>query len=158
MVTATMEASPNARQMSDFQKGARAVMRSGGRRMTQQRGLLLDVMEGAEGHLDADELYRLARQRDPRISLSTVYRTLLVLKDHGLIEELHLSEEHHHYEIKGTDEHYHVVCRQCGAVEEFTSELTAQLRAELLQQTGFQVEGMDIDISGRCAQCRAAAA
>ena len=153
-----MQDSSDTRQLSEFQKGARAVMRSGGRRMTQQRRLLLDVIETAKGHLDADELYRLARQRDPRISLSTVYRTLLVLKDHGLIEELHLSEEHHHYEIKGTDEHYHVVCRQCGAVEEFTSELTAQLRADLLTQSGFQVEAMDIDISGRCAQCHAAPA
>ncbi|MAG37574.1 MAG: transcriptional repressor [Dehalococcoidia bacterium] len=157
MVTATKIASSSSSRASDFQKGARALMRTGGRRMTRQRSLLLEVMEGAEGHLDADELYRLARQHDPRLSLSTVYRTLLVLKDHGLIEELHLSEEHHHYEIKGTSEHYHVVCRRCGAVEEFTSELTAQLRADLLKRTGFHVETMDIDISGLCARCRAAA-
>ena len=142
---------------SPFQEAACAVMRSGGRRMTQQRDVLLNVMEQAKGHLDADELYRMAREQDPRISLSTVYRTLLVLKDSGLIEELHLAEEHHHYEIKRADQHYHLVCRVCGSIEEFTSALTAQLRAEIQALFGFVVEGMDLDISGVCVRCRAAA-
>ena len=134
--------------------GARTLMNTGGRRMTVQRSLLLEIMEKADGHLDALELYRMARKQDPRISLSTVYRTLLILKENGLIEELHLSEEHHHYEIKSTNEHYHVVCSQCGTVQEFTSRLTSQLRADLLEETGFKVAEMDIDISGLCTDCQ----
>src|SRR3712207_9050490 len=83
-----------------FQERARAALRSEGHRMTQQRDVLLDVIEHAGEHLDADGLYRLARERDSRISLSTVYRTLSLLKRHDLVDELHLSEEHHHYEAK----------------------------------------------------------
>lgn len=142
---------------SIFQDRARALLRAKGRRMTQQRVVLLDVIEAAPGHMDADELYRLARERDPRMSLSTVYRTLLVLKEHGLIDELHLSEEHHHYEVKKGEEHYHVVCRRCGAIEEFESEITDQLSSNLLAQIGFAVESVDLDVSGRCARCRTAA-
>lgn len=124
--------------------------------MTQQREILLDVIEAAEGHLDADELYRRARERDHRISLSTVYRTLSLLKRHNLVDELHLSEEHHHYEARSGNEHYHIVCQQCGSVEEFSSPLTGQLRAAIRERYGFDVSGMEIDISGHCRRCLAA--
>lgn len=124
--------------------------------MTQQREILLDVIEAAEGHLDADELYRRARERDHRISLSTVYRTLSLLKRHNLVDELHLSEEHHHYEARSGNEHYHIVCQQCGSVEEFSSPLTGQLRAAIRERYGFDVTSMEIDISGHCRRCLAA--
>ena len=65
--------------------------------MIQQRDVLLDVIEHAGEHLDAD---RLARERDNRVSRSTVYRTLSLLKRHDLVDELHLSEAHHRYEAK----------------------------------------------------------
>lgn len=146
---------PPRQNRSAFQERAWIVMRSNGRRMTRQRAVVLDVMEQAAGHLDVDELYQRARGRDPGISLSTVYRTLLVLKAHGLVDELHLSEEHHHYEIRQSDDHYHVVCRTCGTIDEVTSELARQLRADALSQIGFQVEAMDLDIGGRCQRCRA---
>src|ERR671922_310161 len=114
-----------------FQDRAREALRSEGHRMTQQRDVLLDVIEHAGAHLDADGLYRLARERDNRISLSTVYRTLSLLKRHDLVDELHLSEEHHHYEAKSADQHYHLVCTECGAVEEFASGVAERLRDEL---------------------------
>jgi len=60
-----------------------------GQRVTSQRRLLLDLIRQSEGHLDADELYRLAKEREPRISLSTVYRTLRLFKELGLVEERH---------------------------------------------------------------------
>src|SRR3712207_5883151 len=94
-----------------FRTRARQALRAVGYRMTKQRETLLDGIEHAEGHLDADGIYDLARKRDPRISLSTVYRTLNLLKHHDLVDELHLSEEHHHYEPRtGRPQHYHLVC------------------------------------------------
>ena len=124
--------------------------------MTQQRDVLLDVIEHAGAHLDADGLYRLARERDNRISLSTVYRTLSLLKRHDLVDELHLSEEHHHYEAKSADQHYHLVCTECGAVEEFASGVAERLRDELKRTRGFEVTSMQLDIAGRCARCAGA--
>jgi len=122
--------------------------------MTQQRDVLLDVIEHAGAHLDADDIYRLARERDPRISLSTVYRTLALLKRRGLVEELHLSEEHHHYEARSAQQHHHLVCTECGAVEEFSADLIAPLQESLLQERGFAVTMLELDIAGVCRRCR----
>lgn len=121
--------------------------------MTQQRDILLEIIQRAGGHLDADALYRLAREQDDRISLSTVYRTLSLLKRHDLVDELHLSEEHHHYEMKSAAEHYHLVCTECGAVEEFSGDIAERLRAELLRDHGFTVTAMQLDIAGVCGRC-----
>ncbi|HEU5316373.1 MAG TPA: transcriptional repressor [Chloroflexota bacterium] len=127
--------------------------------MTQQRDVLLDVIEHAGEHLDADGLYRLARERDNRISLSTVYRTLSLLKRHDLVDELHLSEEHHHYEAKTeTKRHYHLVCTECGAVTEFSGGAADRLREELRREHGFHVSAMQLDIAGVCNRCAAKAA
>lgn len=138
---------------SSFRDRARMALRSEGHRMTQQRDVLLDVIQQAGEHLDADGLYRLARERDNRISLSTVYRTLALLKRHDLVDELHLSEEHHHYEAKTGDQHFHFVCTSCGAVEEFAGGVAEQLRDELAHHHGFEVTSMQLDVSGLCTRC-----
>lgn len=136
-----------------FQERARQALRSEGHRMTQQRDVLLDIIQNAGSHLDADGLYRLAREQDDRISLSTVYRTLSLLKRHRLVDELHLSEEHHHYEARSANEHYHLVCTECGAVQEFSGGIVQRLREELKRDQGFDVTEMQLDIAGRCARC-----
>ena len=79
-------------------------LKSAGFRLTSQRALILDIISQGRGHLDADEVYRLAREQQPNISLSTVYRNLQALKKLGLVEELHFDESHHHYEMKGLHE------------------------------------------------------
>jgi Fur family transcriptional regulator, ferric uptake regulator len=150
---------PRRRKQASFRDRARSALRSEGHRMTQQRDVLLDVIEHAGEHLDADGLYRLARERDNRISLSTVYRTLSLLKRHDLVDELHLSEEHHHYEAKsGGSNHYHFVCASCGAVKEFSGGAAERLRDELLREHGFHVTSMQLDVAGLCAKCAAKAA
>jgi Fur family transcriptional regulator, ferric uptake regulator len=141
-----------------FQERARAALRSEGHRMTQQRDVLLDVIEHAGEHLDADGIYRLARERDNRISLSTVYRTLALLKQHDLVDELHLSEEHHHYEAKTGATHYHFVCTSCGAVKEFTGGAADRLRGELEAEQRVRITSMQLDLSGLCSRCAAKAA
>ena len=124
--------------------------------MTQQRDVLLDVIEHAGEHLDADGLYRLARARDNRISLSTVYRTLALLKRHDLVDELHLSEEHHHYEAKKSQQqHHHLVCTSCGSVEEFSGGAADHLIEELRRERGFVVTSLQLDIAGICGACAA---
>lgn len=125
-----------------------------GHRLTGPRRLLLELIRQSHGHLDADELYHRARQREPRISLSTVYRNLRLFKRIGLIEERHFDEEHHHYEIKPAAEHYHLVCSRCGAVVEFESPLTHQMKEEVSREYGFVVTGGEIHLSGVCGRCR----
>ena len=141
-----------------FRRRAEAALRAAGMRWTLQRETLLHVIENAPGHQDADGLYQLARARDPRISLSTVYRTLNALKRHGLVDELHLSEEHHHYEprpAEPAEQHFHLVCTSCGAVTEFEGRGVDRLRSEVRRDYGFVVRSIDLDVSGLCARCAA---
>lgn len=126
---------------------------STGQRVTRQRKLLLDLIRVQKGHLDADELYRIAREKNPRLSLSTVYRTLRLFKRLGLVEELHFEEEHHHYEGRPSREHYHLVCLQCGKVTEFENPLVSRLKSALSKEHHFKVTGGEIHLSGYCAQC-----
>lgn len=140
--------------MSTEFKEARRLLRSQGKRVTPQRLLLFEVMQEHGGHLDADELYLLAKKREPRLSLSTVYRTLSLLKEMDLVKELHFDEEHHHYEIRGRGaEHYHLICQGCGEIIEFESPLTDRVKAEIAQDHHFQVTGAHIDLKGYCQRC-----
>ena len=123
-----------------------------GLRVTHQRALIMEIIR--RGHLDADEIYRRARQKNPRLSLSTVYRTLQMLKKLNLVEELHFDEEHHHYEAKPSAEHHHLVCLGCGRIIEFHYPLSRYIRENVAEAKNFDITGTEIRISGYCPRCR----
>ena len=129
------------------------VLRAQGRRITPQRKLLLEIIRQGEGHLDADEIYRRAREQDPRISLSTVYRNLNLLKELGLISELHLDQEHHHYELRDVKDHYHLICSKCDRVVEFHSPPVGKLMDQISGDNDFLIERVHIDLVGLCGDC-----
>lgn len=129
-------------------------LRTTGRRMTGQRQLLLQLIEEHGGHLDAQELYRLASEQNPRLSLSTVYRTMNLLRDLGLVNEVHLGEEHHHYELRPSSEHYHLVCINCGGVVEIGGQSIEQLKAAVAEQHDFEITQAQVDLVGLCGECR----
>ena len=131
-----------------------APQRPVGKRTTAQRKLLLDLIQRADGHLDADELYRRAREQESTISLSTVYRNLKLFKSLGLVEERHLVEEHHHYEVKPAVEHHHLVCMGCGEVIEFVSPLVERMKRQVSRDNDFEITDTQIDMRGYCARCR----
>jgi len=135
-------------------KGKQKEMKSAGLRMTGQRALILDIISQSPGHLAADEVYSLARQRQPGISLSTVYRNLQALKKLGLIKELHFDDSHHHYEVKPSIEHHHLVCQGCGKVVEFGCELSQKMMQEIARKKGFKVTGVEVHMTGYCAECQ----
>lgn len=124
-------------------------------RMTRQRKLIMDLLSAVPGHPDVRQIHRLAREREPNLNLSTVYRTMTTLKRLGLVSELHLEEEHHHYEPARSDDHHHLVCSRCGGVAEFQHPLTAVLAKAVGEQNGFRVTGSRIEMVGLCARCRA---
>ncbi|MFH1484833.1 MAG: Fur family transcriptional regulator [Chloroflexota bacterium] len=125
-----------------------------GLRVTNQRRLLLDLIRQAGGHLDADELYRRARRKEPRLSLSTVYRSLRRFKELGLVDEVRYSRDHLHYEAKSRKDHYHVVCLGCGRVAEFESHLAQEMKDEVGRDLDFLITGADLQLSGYCSRCR----
>lgn len=125
-----------------------------GLRMTSQRASILAIIRQGQGHLDADEVYRRARQKQPRLSLSTVYRTLHKLRQLGLIEELHFDEEHHHYEIKPPTEHHHLLCLSCGKVIEFKYPLARLVKKNAIEAKDFEITGSEVRMTGYCADCQ----
>jgi len=125
-----------------------------GKRITSQRRLLLDILKQADGHLDADELFRRAKLKEPHISLSTVYRNLRLFKDLGVITERHFVEEHHHYEVKPKSDHHHLICLGCDQVVEFNSEQIAKIAQEIGLKHDFAVTGSDLHIEGYCPNCK----
>lgn len=132
----------------------RQLISQSGQRVTSQRALLLELLRQRQGHLDADELYRMAKKKQPRLSLATVYRALRLFKGLGLVEELHFAEEHHHYEQRPQREHYHLVCLGCGCIEEFESPRITQLKEEMAREKDFEISGADIHLTGYCASCQ----
>jgi len=123
-------------------------------RATNQRALILEVIRHGQGHLDADEIYRRARIKQPRISLSTVYRTLRMFKELGLIEELHFDDAHHRYEIKPSSEHQHLICLGCGKIVEFECPLSSKMKEDIARENDFEVTGVEVRMTGYCPQCR----
>ena len=134
-------------------KESRTALNMAGTRVTNQRALILGILQ-KQGHLDADEIYRQARRKQPRLSLSTVYRNLRTLKGLGLVEELHFDDSHHHYEAKPSTEHHHLACLGCGKVIEFHYPLSRHIKKGVAAAKDFEIVDADIHIAGYCSNCR----
>jgi len=112
----------------------------------------------ARQHLDASQILRRSRKLDSRIDRVTVYRTLLLLKRHSLVDELdlmHLRGDGHFYERRPPRDHLHMACLRCGKVKEFESNLFERLKGEVQRQCRFQILITRLEMGGYCAHCRA---
>lgn len=125
-----------------------------GQRLTNQRALLLELIREGQTHLDADELYRIAKIKQPRISLSTVYRSLQLFKRIGLVDECHFDETHHHYEVRSSQEHMHLFCLDCGQVSEYIQPLGEDIKEKISREKEFEINSLEIRILGYCGRCR----
>jgi Fe2+ or Zn2+ uptake regulation protein len=136
-------------------EGITQILQASGRRLTSQRRLLLEVLNEYHGHLDAEAIYALAKGRDPNISLATVYRTLKVLKEVGVVQERILDREgqKRHYEM-AAKAHYHFTCLECGQVIEFESPLIEQASCDLAEQLDLEIVHTRVHLDGYCPKCR----
>lgn len=128
-----------------------------GIRLTRQRKILLDLIDKTGQHLDAERLCQLARAKDPKLNRVTVYRTLKLLKESGLVDELdlmHYGGDQHYYETRLKQEHAHVICLGCGKVEEFFGEPLHRLRRQVELHLGYQVLLARTEIGGYCPHCQ----
>ena len=128
-----------------------------GVRLTRQRQILLDLIDHSGRHLDAESLYHLAKEKDPKLNRVTVYRTLKMLKQGGLVDELdlmHFNGEQHYYETRMKKEHAHVVCLRCGKVQEFFGEPLERLRTQIENDFGFEILLARTEVGGYCEECQ----
>jgi len=125
--------------------------------MTHQRRLLVQIMQSADRHLDAVALWQRARQHDPTLNKVTVYRTLAMLKEHGLVDELdlmHLEGGKHYYEAKTTRDHIHLACLKCGRIQEFESSLFEKLKGQIERERRFRIKVARVEAGGYCDRCQ----
>src|SRR5579872_6948089 len=128
-----------------------------GVRLTRQRQILLDLIDQSGQHLDAERLYQLGREKDPKLNRVTVYRTLKLLKAGGLVDELdlmHHKGDQHYYETRMKREHAHVICLRCGRIEEFFGEPLQRMREQIEDHFGFQIVLARTEVGGYCSHCQ----
>jgi len=121
--------------------------------LTTQRRLLLELIRDAEGHIDAKELYQSARARDESIGPATVYRSLNLFKELGLVDEMRLGKLRCYYEIKQSPEHQHLLCRGCGKVIEFQNPYFNKLIKAVQREHGFKITKAELYLEGYCPNC-----
>ena len=139
--------------MHHYVKSSNETLRKRGYRLTPQRYMILSVIQEAGGHLSIDEIMERVQQRNPAVSLSTVYRTLELLRELGLVRENHLPGEQPHYEAAEGTAHHHLVCRNCRAIIHLDDTLLGNLHEMLQNQYHFHGLTLDLVAAGYCETC-----
>lgn len=123
--------------------------------LTRERKLILGEVFSNDGHLEADEIYFRLRKGNKDVSRATVYRTLGLLVDSGLVRKVYLGEDHIHYEHTfGHSHHDHLVCLKCGKVIEFSDKKIEKLQSLVCQGNGFRELSHTVQIFGYCKGCQ----
>jgi Fur family ferric uptake transcriptional regulator len=126
-----------------------------GLRLTAARRAIVEVVLGRAGHFAIEDLVAELRSRGLPASKATVYRSLPLLTEAGILSSAVLTRDEHTYErAVGREHHDHLVCRGCGKVVEFEYEAIEVLQREVAARYGFTLEGHVHQLIGRCAECR----
>ena len=123
--------------------------RTQGRRMTGQRKIIAEVISSAKDHPDVPEILRRAARRDSRISLSTVYRTLKIFAEIGLIEQHSFDGGRFRVERASGPHHDHLIDTESGKVIEFRSEEIEKLQTKIARELGYELTGHRLELYGR---------
>lgn len=124
-----------------------------GYRLTPQRLMILSAIEESDSHISAEEIHARIVARYPNVNVSTVYRTLELLKRLGLVTETDLGEGRVRYHPAEKGHHHHLVCRECGAIIDLDESLLTPLKSALLREYQFSADLKHLAILGRCLSC-----
>ena len=139
--------------MHHYVKSSNETLRKRGYRLTPQRYMILSVIQEAESHLSIEQIMERVQTRNPYVSLSTIYRTLELLRELGLVRENHLPGEQPHYEAAEGKAHHHLVCKNCRAVIHLDETLLGTLNEQLQAQYHFHDLMLDLVAAGYCNTC-----
>ena len=119
-----------------------------GLRMTEQRRVIAQVLEAATDHPDVEELYIRASARDPRISIATVYRTVKLFEESGILERLEFGDGRARYEDAERDHHDHLIYMHSGEVIEFVDPEIEALQEKIAAKLGYRLKGHKLELYG----------
>lgn len=129
-------------------------LKTHGIKYTAARQKVLDAATGLSHHFEAEEVLYLLRERDVKVSKATVYRTLPLLVDCGILKQVRFDVKQAHYEFAfGEAPHDHIVCQRCGRIIEFSSDEVIELRTRIAQRYHVHAITHRFQISGLCWEC-----
>ena len=132
-----------------------------GLKHSRQRDAIVEAFFDLGGHVPVEAIVAKVRERDPRVSVATVYRTMKLLALCGLAVPRQFGDGQTRYEPSShqhSDAHDHLICTRCGAIEEFESDRISELQARVARRHGFEIERRRLELYGRCSRCRTPAA
>lgn len=132
-----------------------SILKQHGYKLTPQRRAVLDLIAHSHDHLTPAAIHDRVCQEYPGIGRVTIYRTLDLLTELGLLCRVHVGGNSQNYLMRRpTEHHHHLVCSDCGRVVDFTECNLTELEQRLAQETGFKIEGHLLELHGRCRDCQ----
>ena len=125
-------------------------------RMTEQRRAIIDTVFNTDEHFTAEQLLEWSRQKDKTVSRATVYRTLPLLTESGLVREMDFGKDHKFYDPNYADHpnHNHIICQDCEKIVEFENDKIEKLEEEISQRLGFSLKSHRLQITGTCDELK----
>jgi Fur family ferric uptake transcriptional regulator len=135
-----------------------AYMTRRGLRSTEQRRVIIDTFFGSTEHITIDTLLREVRAIDARVGYATVYRTMKLLTESGVVQEHKFGDGFTRYELSDDHAHHdHLICMECGKITEFEEDAIEELQGKIAKRHGFLVRAHKHEMYGVCAECQAKA-
>ena len=129
------------------------MLRERGLRLTPQRQLILEAVHKL-GHATPEQVHNHVRERVAGVNITTVYRTLELLEDLGLVNHTHLSHGSPTYHAAGEDQHVHLVCRACGSISAVDPSVMLPVTERLRAEENFRVDVGHVSLFGECGNCK----
>lgn len=140
----------------NWYEDAVCMLRDSGRKLTRQRRVVLHLFDCDHRHLTAQQVHESVIESQPDISLVTIYRTLELMTDLGILSKINFNDGADRYErnLGDAGHHHHLICTECGRVVEFLGCAIPLLTRQLEEATGFAIDGHWLKLTGQCAPCQ----
>ena len=129
-------------------------LRDKGHRLTPQRMLVLSIVADGDGHMGVDEVFRRSKEAYPYMDIATVYRTLHLFKDLGVVTEVAIGDRLHYELTDPSGKHHHMVCRVCNGAFNLSPHYLEEFRTTLVREFDFEPDLEHFAITGTCSKCR----
>lgn len=143
--------------MTNYTNQLKEQLKEKGYRLTDQRMAILDTILNNRGkHLNSQEIYELVKDEHPEIGVATVYRTLPLLEEIGIVYGADFGDGSIKYEVAKEHEvhrHHHLICVNCGSIEEFEDDLLETIEAEIYKKKNFEITDHRVKFFGYCKEC-----